>query len=96
MNLIIENINTPEKLGLALKRLRKNQNMTQAQLAKVLNIRQPTVSDLENGRGTLESFFKIVQALKINLVLASKNARQKEMKSQGDQMLGLIFGKGEK
>jgi transcriptional regulator with XRE-family HTH domain len=70
-NLQIKNINTPKKAGLALKRLRKLQNLSQADLAKMMNMRQPTISDVENGKGTLDSFFKIVQALKLNLELSS-------------------------
>ena len=70
-NLRIENINTPKKAGLALKRLRKLQNLSQAELAKMMNMRQPTISDVESGKGTLDSFFKIVQALKLNLDLSS-------------------------
>ena len=67
----IDNINTPKKAGLALKRLRKQQNLSQADLAKMMNMRQPTISDVEGGKGTLDSFFKIVQALKLNLELSS-------------------------
>jgi transcriptional regulator with XRE-family HTH domain len=67
----IDNINTPKKAGLALKRLRKQQNLSQAELAKMMNMRQPTISDVESGKGTLDSFFKIVQALKLNLELSS-------------------------
>jgi len=68
----IENINTPKKAGLALKRLRKIKNLSQADLAKMMNMRQPTISDVESGRGTLDSFFKIVQALKLNLELSNQ------------------------
>jgi len=67
----IDNINTPKKAGLALKRLRKQQNLSQAELAKMMNMRQTTISDVESGKGTLDSFFKIVQALKLNLELSS-------------------------
>ncbi len=70
-SLRIDNINTPKKAGLALKRLRKLQNLSQADLAKMMNMRQPTISDVESGKGTLDSFFKIVQALKLNLELSS-------------------------
>jgi transcriptional regulator with XRE-family HTH domain len=73
VSLRIDNINTPKKAGLALKRLRKQQNLTQADLAKMMNMRQPTISDVESGKGTLDSFFKIVQALKLNLELSSPN-----------------------
>ena len=70
----IENINTAEKAGLALKRLRKMKNFSQADLARMMNMRQPTISDVENGKGTLDSFFKIVQALKVNLELSNQTA----------------------
>ncbi len=73
-SLRIDNINTPKKAGLALKRLRKQQNLSQADLAKMMNMRQPTISDVESGKGTLDSFFKIVQALKLNLELSSPGA----------------------
>ena len=72
-DILIENINTPEMLSVALKRLRKNSGMSQDQLANIINMRQATISDLENGRGTLESLFKVIQALKLNLVLSNLN-----------------------
>lgn len=78
-SLKIDNINTAEKAGLALKRLRKMKNLSQADLAKIMNMRQPTISDVESGKGTLDSFFKIVQALKVNLELSN----QVESKAKG-------------
>ena len=75
--LVIDNINTPEKLGVALKRLRKSKGLTQDDLAKSVNIRQATVSDVENGRGTIETFIKIVQALKVNMVLCEGSIEKK-------------------
>jgi transcriptional regulator with XRE-family HTH domain len=69
----ITNINTPEKLGIAIKRLRKISGLSQDQLAKKIKIRQPTLSEVENGRGTIESLFKIVQGLQLNLCLSVKS-----------------------
>ena len=69
--IMIENINTPNALGVALRRMRKNAGVSQEQLAKLMDMRQGTVSDLENGRGSLESLFKIIQALRINLGVAN-------------------------
>lgn len=80
-DILIENINTPEMLGVALKRLRKNSGMSQDQLASVMNMRQATISDLENGRGTLESFFRVVQALKVNLSLSNLNTIKEQPKN---------------
>ena len=57
--LTIENINTGNLLGVALKRLRKQRELSQEELARGIGIRQATVSDIENGRGgSLETFLK--------------------------------------
>ena len=69
-SIIINNINTPKKAALAIKRIRKIKNLTQADLAKIANMRQPTISDVEKGSGTLQSFFKIIQALNIEVVVS--------------------------
>lgn len=92
--IIIENINSTVALGVALKRFRKNKGMSQDQLAKLLNMRQATVSGIENGRGTLESFFKIVQLLKINLALSNLSSiREKSRNSKVGKMLNLLNDK---
>ncbi len=75
--LTIENINTPLMLGVALRRHRKELGMSQDELAKFVNMRQATISDLENGRGTLESFFKMIQVLKINVVFSNQRSLKK-------------------
>ncbi len=77
----IQNINTSKALGIALKRLRKKSNMSQDQLAKVLDMRQATISDIENGRGTLDSLFKVIQALKINLSVSNNSNSSKNTKN---------------
>lgn len=90
-DIVIENINTPSTLGIALKRLRKNSGISQDQLAHLLNMRQATISDIENGRGTLESLFKVVQALKINLVVSNLNfTKEKNSKSKVRKVLDLL------
>jgi HTH-type transcriptional regulator / antitoxin HipB len=91
-DLRIDNINTPKKAGLALKRLRKQQNLSQADLARMMNMRQPTISDVESGKGTLDSFFKIVQALKLNLELSSPGAVKAKLsgKSKVRDMLSYL------
>ena len=64
----IQHLTSAQKLGNALKRLRQEQKLSQAELAKKMRMRQPTISAIENGQGgTLQSLFKIIQALKINL-----------------------------
>ncbi|PIP93308.1 MAG: transcriptional regulator [Bdellovibrio sp. CG12_big_fil_rev_8_21_14_0_65_39_13] len=90
-DIVIENINTPTAFGVALKRLRKNSGVSQDQLAHLLNMRQATISDIENGRGTLESLFKVIQALKINLVLSNSSfTKDKDHKSKARKILDLL------
>jgi transcriptional regulator with XRE-family HTH domain len=93
--LTIKNINTPEKAGLALKRLRKMKNISQAELAKLINMRQPTISDVESGKGTLDSFFKLVQALKLNFELSNQEVDKRKItgKSKMSRMLNYLEDK---
>lgn len=90
--LTIDNINTASKLGVALKRLRKHMGMSQAEMANFMNMRQPTISDVESGRGSLDSLFKIIQALKINLVLSSDQLGQSQKSnSKTKDLVDFIF-----
>lgn len=89
--LTIEHINTATKLGVALKRLRKQAGLTQEELAKMVNMRQATVSDLENGRGTIDSLFKLIQILRLNLVLSNQaNLQTSRPKSKASEVLDLL------
>lgn len=89
--LTIENINTPNMLGIALKRIRKQANMSQDDLAKIVNMRQATISDLENGRGTLDSLFKVIQVLKINVLLSNQTSLQRNVnKSKAKEVIDLL------
>ena len=89
--LTIENIKTSDKLGVALRRLRKSREMSQSELANMMGMRQSTISDIENGRGTLDSFFKIVQALKVNVALANTSSISKNNnKTRSQEMLDFL------
>ena len=90
-DLTIENINTSSMLGVALKRHRKQAGMSQDELAKVVSMRQATISDLENGRGTLHSFFKLSQILKINVVFSNQRLLQrKDDKTKARKIIDLL------
>jgi transcriptional regulator with XRE-family HTH domain len=91
--ILVENIKTPQQLGLAVRRLRKELGLGQKELSVMASIRQPTVSELEKGKGTLETFFKVLQAMGSNLSLGSKGIKisQVESKSSGKKMLNLLF-----
>lgn len=75
----IENIKTTKLLGVALKRFRKNDGMSQQQLAEKTGLRQATISELENGKGTIDSLFKIIQYLDINIALNEKSKESKKL-----------------
>jgi transcriptional regulator with XRE-family HTH domain len=90
-DLTIENINTSSMLGVALKRHRKQVGISQDELAKVVNMRQATISDLENGRGTLDSFFKVIQVLKVNVVFSNQKTLQKRAgKTKAKMIIDLL------
>jgi transcriptional regulator with XRE-family HTH domain len=82
-------IKTSRDLGVALRRMRKNKGYTQHQVAGMVNMRQSTVSDVENGRGTLESLFKVIQALQINLTLSTGEVFDKK-KRKAQELIDLL------
>ena len=91
MQLTIENINTAKTLAVAIKRHRKHAGMTQKELADVVSMRQATISDLENGRGTLDSFFKVIQVLKLNVVLSTEGSlKVNDLNSNSNKILDLL------
>jgi len=81
-SITIENIKDAKTLGIAIRRLRKANNLSQSDLAKKTEMIQATISGLENGRGTIESFFKIIQILKINLCLSNSSFESKKPAKQ--------------
>lgn len=82
-------IYSPTQLANHLRLIRQKQGLTQTELAAKMSIKQATISNFENNpdKTTLRTFFKLVQALEMSLVLYEKNdmmneadyARQKGM-----------------
>lgn len=93
----IQNLTSAQKLGNALKRLRQEQKLSQADLAKKMRMRQPTISAIENGQGgTLQSLFKIIQTLKINLSLEGPGtSKTTQTSSKAKQLLEMLDQLGE-
>ncbi|MCT4642426.1 MAG: helix-turn-helix domain-containing protein [Bacteriovoracaceae bacterium] len=69
--LVIKNIKNAKDFGVCLKRMRKASSLSQKELADLMGMRQPTISDVESGKGTLSSVFKIIQALELNLSISN-------------------------
>ena len=68
----IDQINTPQKLGLAIKRMRKAKGLSQDELAERIKIRQPTLSEFEKGGGSVATLFKIIQDLNLNFSVSDQ------------------------
>lgn len=66
---------TPQQLGAAIRRIRRQQGLTQAELGKRMRARQATVSLIEAGHPgtTLRTLTDAIAALGIELVVRSRN-----------------------
>lgn len=60
-----------ENLGAQIRRTRKSQKLTQAQLASVCGVTQKFISDLERGKttGTFALVFNVLQGLGLRIYL---------------------------
>jgi HTH-type transcriptional regulator/antitoxin HipB len=67
-------IRSPQMLGGALRRARRAAGLTQKELGIRTNLRQATISSLENGEGaTLDTMFAVLTVLKLELHLAERS-----------------------
>lgn len=68
-------IYSPVQLANYLKLTRQKNNWTQSELARKIGIKQATVSNFENNPDniTLTTFFKLLQALELTMVLYEKD-----------------------
>lgn len=66
---------TPTQLGQVLRGQRKSQKLTQKEAAQVVGLLPKTISKLElaTETATIESLFKLLSALQIELVIRSKS-----------------------
>src|SRR5262249_4421782 len=55
-------------LGSHLKRERKDRQLTQSNLAQKAQVAIPTIRSLENGQGTLSSFWQVLDVLNLDIV----------------------------
>jgi HTH-type transcriptional regulator / antitoxin HipB len=89
--MIIDNIKTAKLLGVAIKRMRKQKGLSQNELALKMNMRQATISAIENGKGTIESLFKVIQILQVNFSLSDQTSLQsKKINSKNKKILDLL------
>lgn len=67
----MELVRSPKQLGNALRRFRREQKITQTELANRAGLRQGTVSQVENGLETakLNTLMDLLRALDLEVVL---------------------------
>ncbi len=67
---------TPKQIGQTVKRFRKLQKRTQTELGSLTNLRQATISSLENGDpGTqLRTLSEVLSALNLELVIRARTS----------------------
>jgi len=73
-------IRRPQDMGQALRRIRRARQLTQAQLAELTGLRQPTISELEQGApGTrLQTLFDVLAALDLELNLQPRTGADQQ------------------
>lgn len=74
-------IRTPEQMGTAIRRQRKLQSITQAQLGEKAHLRQATISSLENGEGgvQLKTLTDVLAALNLELVIRERTTYARDI-----------------
>ncbi|MDP8258271.1 MAG: helix-turn-helix domain-containing protein [Candidatus Aadella gelida] len=74
---IMSNINSIVDLGTVVKTKRKNMKLTQASLAALCNVGTRFISELENGKTTLEisKVFKVIQGLGFIIKIEERRIR---------------------
>ncbi|MEW8624628.1 MAG: helix-turn-helix domain-containing protein [Candidatus Thiodiazotropha sp.] len=67
-------IRSSKDLGATIRRARKAQKLKQVDLAIKASLRQPLISELENGttNATLDTVLKVLAALKLDLTVVSR------------------------
>jgi len=71
---MVDVVRSPKYLGVALRRRRRLQGLTQAELGLRAGLRQGTVSQVENGLETvkLRTIMDLLRALDLELVIQSR------------------------
>jgi len=71
-------ITTTEQLSAYLRDIRLSENLSQSEIAKKVGIRQDTVSsfELKAASTKMETFFKILSALELDIEIISRNSEQ--------------------
>ncbi|SDH22223.1 helix-turn-helix domain-containing protein [Pelagibacterium luteolum] len=63
---------TPAQLGAVIRRQRKRKGLSQTQLAEKTQLRQASISQLENGELQLKTLMEVLAALNLELVVQER------------------------
>lgn len=63
---------TPAQLGAVIRRQRKRKGLSQTQLAEKTQLRQASISQLENGELQLKTLMGVLAALNLELVVQER------------------------
>ncbi len=75
-----EVIRSASVLGPLIRQARREHGLTQADLGLKTGLRQATISSIENGEGgTLDSLFKLLTALKLEMRLEPRSTAQADL-----------------
>ena len=68
-------VRTPKQIGAAIRRVRRNSRLTQAAIGAKTNLRQATISALEEGKpGTeLRTLIEVMTALNLEIVIRERS-----------------------
>jgi HTH-type transcriptional regulator/antitoxin HipB len=73
-------IRSAKTLGSSIREARRAAGLTQSDLGLKTALRQATISSLENGEGgTLESLFKVLTALKLEMRLEARSTSRSDL-----------------
>jgi len=74
---------TPQQLGAAIRRARRQRGLTQAQLGQRMHVRQATVSQVEAGNPgtTIRIVMDALAALSLEVTIRARSAQQDDIET---------------
>lgn len=69
-------VRTQQQLGAALRRIRRQRRLTQTDLASLANLRQATLSEIEEGKETarIDKILALITALDLEIVVRPRTS----------------------
>ena len=73
----LPSIRNAKQLGTVLARIRKQNELTQSELAERAGIQQPTISEIESAHGNplMSTFFRLISALDLEITIQRRQSK---------------------